>query len=179
MSEQSTSARVFFQPLPEHDTLNVAYLLAKVSEHVVVNEHGCWVWQGHKTSRGYGRIDYGRKKHVLHRLVYALCVAEPARTHEICHDCPGGDNPSCCNPAHLFLGTHAENMQDSERKGRNSHSAQRGEDKPQAKLTEDGVRELRRRRAAGEGVRALAEEFQISPAAVSEAVRGKKWGHIQ
>jgi len=176
MSDQATPARVFFQPLPEHDNLNTAYFLVKVADRVILSASGCWEWTGNKLKRDYGRIDHGGRKYVLHRIIYRLCVGSlPPGRVEVCHSC---DNPPCCNPAHLFLGTHAENMRDSEAKGRNSHRAQKGQEKPQAKLTEEAVRDIRRRVAAGENGRIIAEDHGVSRATVSEIARRKKWRHV-
>lgn len=74
----------------------------------------------------------------------------------------------------LAYGTVAENAADRDLHG----TALRGEDCPWAKLDEAGVREIRRRVAAGEVQRRLAEEFGVAPMAISRAVRGERWGHI-
>jgi hypothetical protein len=177
---QSTSAPVFFQPLPEHDNLNTAYFLARFAERVRATEVGCWEWIGPKVGAGYGRVSFGGRHRIAHRLIYNLCIGTVAnKAIEVCHNCPGGDNPACCNPAHLWLGTHTDNMADASAKGRIKTPGLKGEKHPSAKLTDDLVRELRRRRAAGEGVCSLAAEFGLSPAAVSEAASGKKWGHVK
>lgn len=176
--EQVTSARIFFQPLPEHDNLNTAYFLAKVSEKLVVTESGCWEWTGNKVGAGYGRIDFGGQKRVVHRIIYKLCVGHVENRIEVCHNCPGGDNPACCNPAHLFLGTHTDNMRDSETKGRNSHPGLRGERHGSAKLTEADVRDIRRRVAAGENGRVIAEEKGISRTTVSQIASRQRWAHV-
>jgi hypothetical protein len=178
-AEQPTAARPFFKPLPEHDTLNTAYFLARVAERVKPAANGCWLWTGNSV-RGYGRVDYGGKKLILHRLIFGLCVGPVRGRIEVCHNCPGGDNPACVNPAHLFLGTHVENMRDSEQKGRNSHPGQQGEEKSQAKLTDEAVRDIRRRAANGPwGIKKqLAQEYGVSQACISEVINRKKWGHV-
>ena len=111
----------------------------------------CWPWLGASLPRGYGhlgeRVARGR-----HRMVYAHRVAwelhhgraVPQDTM-VLHHC---DNPPCCNPAHLFLGTQRDNMQDCARKGRqvfqqHPERAPIGERNIKAKLTWVAVAEIR------------------------------------
>jgi hypothetical protein len=81
----------------------------------------CWLWLG-GLQKGYGRHYHTRRKHVFaHRFMYELhhkVTLEPEVF--VCHRC---DNPQCCNPAHLFLGTPADNVHDMIAKGRNSRGA--------------------------------------------------------
>lgn len=72
---------------------------------------GCWEWQRSCNTRGYGNFAIGTKAKprsiLAHRAAYALTHGVlPARAY-VLHSC---DNPPCCNPAHLSLGNHAENM---------------------------------------------------------------------
>jgi len=90
----------------------------------------------------------------------------------VLHKC---DNPSCVNPAHLIVGTKGDNNRDRARKGRSN----RGSDRYCAKLTEQKVREARKRYAAG-GVSLtdLARENGVSINTIRDAINGKRWAWL-
>ena len=91
----------------------------------------------------------------------------------VCHNCPGGDNPLCCNPAHLFLGTQKDNMQDAAKKDRTTH----GSKNPMAKLTEDLVKELLIF-AETHTQEETAIHFNVSRPNVSMILGGKSWQRV-
>jgi HNH endonuclease len=78
----------------------------------------CWLWQGPKDKDGYGHFQLRGKKTSAHRVAYLLTHGPIPSDQNVCHNCPGGDNPACCNPSHLWPGTQHQNVQDSIRKGR-------------------------------------------------------------
>jgi len=80
------------------------------------NPNGCWEWTAFKNRNGYGRfIDNGQW--MAHRWAAKNLGNMDLQDFCVCHTC---DNPGCVNPAHLFLGTHTDNMRDKVAKGRAS-----------------------------------------------------------
>ena len=84
----------------------------------------CWPWTGAQDKTGYGYFGESAKSHWLaHRYAYTLAYGSIAKDLFICHRC---DNRPCCNPLHLFAGTHTDNMRDSKAKKRNAWGERAG-----------------------------------------------------
>lgn len=86
----------------------------------------CWIWTGTPSSYGYGRFTIRGDEFLAHKLSWEWVNGPVPDDLCVCHDCPSGDNPLCVNPAHLFLGTHAENRQDCVAKGRQAKGERHG-----------------------------------------------------
>lgn len=175
---QPTPANPSFQPLPEHDSLNTAYLLWKIAATVKACPSGCWEWQAVKDGKGYGKVGHSKKDWLAHRLVFNLCVAPVSPAMLVCHRC---DNPACVNPAHLFAGTSSDNLKDMSSKGRHRNPCPRGERKPAPKLSDDAVRDIRRTVSAGVGggvVRRLAEKHGVSASLVSNVIHRHRYASV-
>jgi hypothetical protein len=108
-----------------------------------------------------------------HRVAWILANGPIPPGLFVCHRC---DNPPCCNPAHLFLGTPGDNARDRNRKGR--HGQPVGESNPYSRLTNAAVREIRRQVAAGRSQRAIGHDFGISQVMVCHIVKGRHWAHV-
>lgn len=133
----------------------------------------CWEWTGARNKKGYGHLGSNGKIRSAHRVAWELAHGPiPAGLH-VLHRC---DNPPCTNPAHLFLGTHAENMADKVAKGRQSRP--QGEAHGMAVLTNETAAEIWGRLALGERGVDLAREFGVSPDAISHIRHGRKWAHL-
>jgi len=76
---------------------------------------GCWKWTA-MTVGGYGRIRIDDRLVGAHQASWRLHFGPVEEGLVVCHNCPGGDNPTCVNPSHLYLGTQRQNMQDRSRK---------------------------------------------------------------
>jgi hypothetical protein len=142
--------------------------------------HECWPWIGKsKTNFGYGRIaKTGRRNGsvVAHRAVYELVNGHIDPDLQVLHSC---DNPPCCNPAHLSQGTRLENQGQMVARGRHNPVHFIGTTNPMAVLTEDQVKEIRRRyipRVVTQ--RQLAIEFGCSQQVISYIISRKLWSHL-
>lgn len=145
--------------------------VARFKERMVSVESGCMEWTGERDRCGYGRMRFGNNQYkAAHRLAYQFFVGPIPEGMLVCHRC---DNPPCCNPAHLFLGTAKDNSQDMLRKGREYRG------RHNAKLSEEQAQEIRSRyrpRESGQANRAaLATEYGISVAQVRRIALGLNW----
>jgi hypothetical protein len=133
------------------------------------NPGGCWPWTGWRNRDGYGEVRVGGRIERAHRVAYQLASGETLPAGVVVrHAC---NNARCCNPAHLALGSHADNVADRVRAG---HSAS-GERNGRAKLTAAAVRMIRRLLAQGERASAIASTYGVSPRAVSQIGSGETW----
>jgi hypothetical protein len=136
----------------------------------------CWPWGGIINRHGYGQCSLDGKNRNASRAAYITHFGGIADDLLVCHRC---DNRACCNPAHLFAGTQADNVEDCRRKGRLVHRS--GADHPRgtAKLNESLVRYARKRFAAGDSQSQIARDLGVHPSVLGRAVRGHSWSHIK
>lgn len=145
----------------------------------------CWSWTGATTNAGYGKIWYNGNLELAHRAIWMCWIGPIPDGAFILHSC---DNPRCVRITHLRLGTHQENMDDCQAKGRNQkglrngrytrpESILRGEENGASKLTQEQVDEMRRRyREESIPQKVLGAEYGISQQQVSRIMRGERWG---
>lgn len=132
----------------------------------------CWPWLGAHHGKGYGHFQLKGKCEKAQRVSYSLYVGDLKPGLLVMHKC---DNPPCVNPAHLFLGTNAENMADMKAKGRGN--GPRGVAQHLSKLTEQDVREIRA--TPPRNGRKLAARYGVSPTTISAIRKRQTWGHVQ
>ncbi len=143
--------------------------------------HECWIWQPYfykafKDKNAYGHFQHGSRKEPAHRMAWILTNGEIPEGLEVCHKC---DNPPCCNPTHLFLGTHKDNMGDCAAKGRNHVPPQQGELHSQAKLKDSDVLKIRELWNTGQfTLLQLANQFGVGFVQIHRIVYRKNWNHI-
>lgn len=161
---------------------------------------GCWLWTAHCNAKGYGVLRVRDRTWLAHRFAMTLSLGISIPYGQcVLHRC---DNPPCCNPGHLFLGTNQDNVHDRESKGRgrplrgenhpsrtkpwtrprgDNHYSRtspeylaRGEKNGRARLTEQTVAEIR---ASCGSLREIASRFAISKTQAWEIRSGKAWAH--
>jgi len=136
----------------------------------------CWRWTGnvYGKNRNYGTLWNGTRLIGAHRYSYELHVTSIPEGQEIRHKC---DNPTCVNPAHLEVGTHLDNLDDMNKRGRRT----RGEQVKASSLTEENIREIRNSyipysRKFGE--KSLSVKFGVSRCTIYHIVSRKSWSHV-
>lgn len=136
--------------------------------------NGCWIWSGAKQPTGYGLLWVSplKKYEKTHRLSYKFFNGDIPDGKCVCHRC---DNPSCINPEHLFIGSHAENAADKIAKGRQKIGSQHG----RAVLIESQILEIRKSYSGKYGqLSELARQYNITPQSILAIVTRKNWRHI-
>ena len=145
-------------------------------EHVAKQSDGCWVWQRATIPNGYGRLRWQGRKVLAHRFaayLHGMINHPSANGVLVLHKC---DNRLCCNPEHLFLGSHADNTRDAVVKGRQFLPDNRGARSANAKLSPSDVIVIRGAYSAG-GVsqQQLASQYGVHQMTISKVVRGSSY----
>ena len=151
----------------------------------------CWLWTASTKDGQYGCFWMNGRSTFAHRTAWEIHNGPIPDGILVCHTC---DTPLCVRPAHLWLGTNADNMRDRDQKGRQAQGDRsgsrlypekfRGENNGRAILTEPQVIDIRERYVKGRGrmapgnVSALADEFGTSTAVIWKAATGRLWAHL-
>lgn len=138
--------------------------------------NGCWLWIGSKNPHGYGTLSIKKVHTLAHRKSWEMAhgpIPKGSGYHGVCvlHRC---DTPACVNPSHLFLGSVKDNHDDMASKGRRPIGSRH----PNSKITEDDVREIRKRLARGESGVAVARRFNLAVTNISMIRNRHTWSHV-
>lgn len=153
--------------MPRLTEKQIAHFWSKIQ---IAGEDECWNWLG-CSIRGYGCITFQYITYRANRIAYFLSRNKDPNELVICHTC---DNPSCCNPKHLWAGTMADDTQDMVAKGRSS----KGSKHHNTQFTNTQVRRIRKQSARGETQMALAEQYDVAQSTIHCIVNRKTWAHI-
>lgn len=156
------------KPIPELTEADPKRFWSKVD---VCEPDDCWEWIAGRYKAGYGQFWLNGKGYIAHRVAYFIEHGKDPGEMLVCHTC---DNPPCCNPAHLWLGTNNDNTQDKIVKGRQDNT--RGEKCHSAKLTKQNVREIR---ASDKSDDELAKWYGVHLWTVTRARLGLSWKHVK
>jgi hypothetical protein len=155
----------------------------------VSKTNDCWLWIGARRKRqgggwgDYGSFRFNGKTCSASRIAWELTHGPIPDGLCVLHRC---DNPPCCNPTHLFLGTVADNALDKANKGRvishfndplrRPHQNNSGENNPNAKLTNTEVKEISERyRLGGITQKQLQRDYGVSRSAIQRILHGISW----
>jgi hypothetical protein len=174
-------ARTESRQVPRQTSTDPRDHAERFARSVAVQGDGCWLWQGPPMRFGYGRFYTSGKFWLAHRAAYVIAHGPIPGGMQVCHRC---DVPACVNPAHLFLGTQAENMADRRAKGRGERCGaptrfRRGEQHSRRRLHPEAVRAIRTRLASGEPGAAIARSLGVSKHTVRDVKTGRTWSHVQ
>lgn len=148
-------------------------LVDKLSERLVEVESGCWEFIGAVTGAGYGLISVGYKTYQsTHVLAYELTNGPVPLGMVVRHSC---GNKICCNPKHLMVGTHKDNVQDEIVAGRHIKGSRQGH----SKLTEGDIPVIRKLLSDGFRPKEIGELYGVTGEAIGLIKSGKNWGWLQ
>lgn len=137
------------------------------------HDGGHLVWTGSTNPKGYGTVAVGGRTQLVHRVAWVLKHGPIPNRRTVLH------KPPCVTRAcvlHLYLGTQQRNVADMMNAGRALKA--RGERQWKARLTDDGVREIRRRFAAGESSTGLSRELGVGENTILHVVHRRTWKHV-
>ncbi len=133
----------------------------------------CWLWDGCTDGNGYGLLKFDGRVIRSHRLAFRLASGLPIEGRVVMHAC---DVPRCCNPAHLSLGTRADNNRDRDRKGR--HVVHRTPRPDSAKLRADDVLRIRELLASARSILSVAKEYGVCANTINDIRTQQTWRHV-
>ena len=139
-------------------------------------ETGCWDWTGTSNNAGYPLFSYKGRMVSASKTAYKLNYEEDIPGgHVVSHTC---DNVKCVNPDHIYVTSRSDLVKDLYKSGKMKAPEQKGADNPNAKLSEEDVREIRRKKEEGITHEELAKEYGVTKTTISQIYNRKLWSHI-
>lgn len=138
----------------------------------------CWLWTGAMDKDGYGLFStyWPKKQNRVHRYLFELFNGPVPDHMNVLHKC---DVRRCCNPDHLFLGTHLDNIKDMDKKHRRVNASQKGSANGESKLTEDQVIKIRNEYpTTGETMKEIGARYGVTKSNIAQIVYRTSWKHI-
>lgn len=145
-------------------------LMAKVEK-----TQTCWLWRGARTRSGHGLIGAGdyRGNIGTHRASWELENGPIPQGLWVLHRC---DIPNCVNPAHLYLGTRADNARDVRERGKPRFGAYKhGEKHWRSRLNAEQVTEIKSALVSGTKVKELAKKYNVNFSTIADIKQGRTW----
>lgn len=127
----------------------------------------CWPWKLSTDMDGYGTISVDNIRIKSHRLSFFLANGRDPQDYLVCHTC---DNPPCCNPFHLFLGTCEDNLHDASLKGRMKSA--------RTEFSETDVANIRIWYRLGIPIAEIAGLFDVTDTTISNVANGRSFHYL-
>ena len=142
-----------------------------------INKHGCWI-TSKPNNAGYGTVKLLGKNIYANRLALSIKLRKNLADMKLaCHNCPGGDNPACANPDHLFEGSYMDNSRDAYSKGQIRYHIRR-DWHPNSKLTTQDVARIRAAALQGCTHKRIANVFKVSESNIDHIISGRAWRDV-
>ena len=153
--------------------MSVQAMALRLAAQLTPTAGGCLVWTGCTDGgMGYGVVSVSNRSVRTHRLAWEVAHRRPVPQGQcVLHRC---DNPPCCNPEHLFLGTRADNLADMRAKGREA----RGERHGSARLGAEQIRAIRSAHREGASRYDLAHQYGVTHQHIHKIVTFKLWRNV-
>lgn len=132
----------------------------------------CWEWSACRRLQGYGAFKLSGQIYLANRVAYFLTHGIDPGKMFVLHSC---HNPPCCNPAHLRLGTHSENMREMCESGRGNQRYQES----RKSFRESDIPIIRARREAGETYRSIAKDYGVHLSTIYKLANGESYAYVQ
>jgi hypothetical protein len=136
-------------------------------------EDACWPWMAGRSAQRYGQVTINGNKILAHRYAYAEAYGPIPADKDLLHSC---DNPPCCNPRHLRIGTAKDNAKDMIDRGRIAYGSRHG----QCRFTDEAIRTIRdayHNKGLSQG--AISRKFGISSGHLHRVLTGQARKYVK